>query len=441
MASFTDLIASHIKEHQSEFLAGIVPDPQTPLEELLASSLRRLWRPLPASAPSGAPALPVVAVDGSRAIRALNTGADWIIAQALLIGSGQAPDRLAETVTVRGDIEQPAVERYGALLMRKLELDLALQFVTKLNAVPEPDHLPDQSRAVLLLDGSLYAELPHLLYRLAVPGHEDLPLLVLERFLQLFDACRRSNVLLIGVAKSARSTVLARAILHDQQDQQDQKTLAQHDRRQNLTVAPIADAVEGDATADVVSYAHPSPHDAETDGALITDSEMLHRWTTGAGITDPVLLGTASFGHRRATVEHDPESLAEMFGGGSLALGERRSILSRLRAAPAIGVCYLRLAPGEDALRVDAPASQLGYPDKHLLDFQVEMLPAADAQPFAQTLLAGYGGASVYNAPLYVVDREVRLHARTVDTVYLSVLRAALQTPVQYDRSTRRFLR
>ena len=45
----------------------------------------------------------------------------------------------------------------------------------------------------------------------------------------------------------------------------------------------------------------------------------------------------------------------------------------------------------------------------------------------------------MYNALLYVVDKEVRLSARAVDTVYKSVLGRELGVSIEYDRSTRRF--
>jgi hypothetical protein len=115
-------------------------------------------------------------------------------------------------------------------------------------------------------------------------------------------------------------------------------------------------------------------------------------------------------------------------------------IQERLLAAPAIGTFYVRLSPGEDVLRVDALASAFGRDDLRLLEFSQALASYTTALPIVQHLLGGYGGLSVYNAALYVVDQEVRLHAATVDHVYLPVLRRQLGYPVQYDRSTRRFI-
>ena len=430
MASFTDLVAGRIQQRRQEFLAGLAPEPSGNLEAVLAAGVHTMWQPLEPDSlgtpPDGLPPGPAAAVDGSRAVRALNSGADWVIAQALLLGSEGLHLTTADTILLRGEIERPAVDRCAALLMRSLELDLALKFA--------------QSGAgnLLLLDGSLYADLPHLLYGLAIPGREDLPLVVLRRYLDLFACCEERGILLLGLAKSARSTVLGRVIL---------------DGAAGLAVAPVhdipamaprlvpGDALEGVPGADVAALLPESHVRDSTFAGLPTDGEILHRWTSGAGFTRPVLLGTTSFGHRRGPVVHDPASLAEQVTGGQLSAAERREILERLRTAPAIGTFYARLAPGEDALRVDVLAGAFGRPDHHLLDFSHRVLPGGAALPLVRRLLGDYGGASVYNAALYVVDREVRLHAETVDRVYLSVLRRQLDVPVQYDRSTRRFAR
>ncbi len=415
MASFTDLVARHIQQRQQEFLATLSPTPHNHTETILAESVQRFWHPLPQDTEdTQTEALPSssAAVDGSRATRALNAGADWVIAQALLLGTGGLCLTAADTVLLRGDAERPAVDRCAALLMRSLELDLALKYARS----GEGD--------LLLLDGSLYAELPHLLYPLAVRGQEQLPLQVLQRYLDLFECCQERGITLLGVSKSARSKALAQAIL-----------LTSH-----------TDTVEGDASADVAHVSLPQAprrvaHDFdEMMQQAPTDAELLHRWTSGAGFSDPILLGTASFGHRRERVQTDPRLLAEQFRGGSLSETECRAILERLRTAPAIGTFYIRLAPGDDVLRIDAPADIYGRADNHLLDVPHEMLPYQDAEALVRYLRRGYGGPNVYNAALYIVDREVRLHAQTVDHLYLSLLRRQLDIPIRFDRSTLRFV-
>ncbi len=431
MASFTDLIAQRIQEQRSEFLAGLSDVPANDIESLLADSIQAHWHSLE---PKGefnrhGDRSQVAAVDGSHAVRALNTGADWIVAQALIIGRDGFHQSAADTVLLRGDIERPAVDRCASLLMRSLELDLALQFA--------------QSGVgnVLLLDGSLYSDLPYLLYNLAIGGYEDLPSRVLKQYLDLFDCCQECDILLLGVAKRTRATVLGRALF----DQRDSSSLVLHqaDTFQVLS----ADVQDEEAVNDAVLRLQRLRNAKPDTYKLPSDGELLYRWTKGMGLTDPVLLGSASFGNATAHAIAQLTQQARYFVQGQDHLSTAPSsevrdspLLERLLAAPAIGTCYVRLAPGEDVLRVDALASAFGRGDLRLLDFAHVVASYTTALPVVQPLLENYGGLSVYNAALYVVDHEVRLHADIVDHVYLPVLQRQLGHPILYDRSTRRFI-
>ncbi len=434
MASFIDLIAQRIHLHREEFLAGLSSEPDGEIEQLLATGIQDHWHSLvPENSLNKHQPLSLIgAVDGSRAVRALNIGADWIIAQALLIGPNGLRSSAVDTHLLRGETERPAVDRCASLLMRSLELDLALKFVQ------------NGAGNVLLLDGSLYADLPYLLYNLAIGGYEDFPFRVLERYLELFDLCQKRDILLLGIAKSTRSTVLGRSIL-DQIISSMPSDLPKADSLQRLEADVQGEEIIGDYTD---AFQRNYSRSGSNKPWLPSDGELLHRWTKGSGLTDPVLLGSASFGHTSAQMAAALALRAKqsLYGPLSSAIQDRiqerlSPIQERLLAAPAIGTFYVRLAPGEDVLRVDALASTFGRGDLRLLEFSQALAPYTTALPIVQHLLDGYGGLSVYNAALYVVDQEVRLHAETVDHVYLSVLRRQLGYPVQYDRSTRRFIR
>jgi hypothetical protein len=79
MATFTDLVAGRIGHRREEFLAGLSPEPLGSLEATLAAGVRALWHRLPEEDADGREALPAgpaAAVDGSRSVRALSSGAD-----------------------------------------------------------------------------------------------------------------------------------------------------------------------------------------------------------------------------------------------------------------------------------------------------------------------------------------------------------------------------
>ncbi|HZU69877.1 MAG TPA: DNA double-strand break repair nuclease NurA [Ktedonobacteraceae bacterium] len=430
MASFTDLVAERIRLRKEEFLAGLSSKPGDEIEQLLAQAIQSHWHPFELEKIRGADQSRslAAAIDGSSAIRALNSGADWVIAQALLIGPNGLRRSDVETHLLRGETERPAVARYAALMMRSLELDLALKFVES------------GEGHILILDGSLYANLPYLLYRLAIRGYEDVPLQVLEQYLELFDLCQKRGVLLLGISKSARSAVLGHALLDE------------HSTSQSLIAQQPASGTPEPLDADVQENEEVAPGDAVNGkgrrrgvrsgmNGIPTDGEIMHRWTKGAGLTDPVLLGSSSFGRAGVIADEKLTLQIEEALREPQVSPDLQALLRRLSYAPAIGTFYVRLAPGDEVLRVDALASTFGRDDLHLLGFTRMLVPFTTALPHVQYLLGEYGGLSVYNAALYVVDKEVRLHAATVDHVYLPVLRRQLGQTVEYDRSTRRFIR
>ena len=265
MASFTDLVADWIRQRLDEFQENIASTPGNDLERLLAERVRTHWHRLDhvlsADKPQGLNGA-AAAVDGSQAVHALNTGADWIIAQALLIGPGGLRLLDAETFLLRGEVLRPSIDRCAALLMRSLELGLALKYAES------------GAGDLLLLDGSLYADLPHLLYPLDIPEYDDLPLLVLQAYLDLFDRCQQRGVLLVGIAKSARSVTLGRAILDGH-------------------LAPVSAQQAGaDVAEEATPGAAPAADAMNISGrrrkgkagwnGLPRDSELLYRWTAGA---------------------------------------------------------------------------------------------------------------------------------------------------------------
>jgi len=426
VASFTDLIAERIHLRREEFLAGFAEKPHTDIEQTLAAGIQAHWHPLLPEdvGDTRHQKLQVGAVDGSRATRALSIGADWVIAQALLLGPNGLRQSAVDTLLLRGEIERPAVDRCASLLMRSLELDLALAFVQ------------NGSGNVLLLDGSLYADLPYLLYNLAIGGYEDLPLKVLGQYLDLYDLSRQRDVLLLGVAKRTRSTILGRALLAQSRPAMAVE-LQQGDSLQPLE-ADVWEEARGNGSTNGPEHQDASFRTDLT--RLPSDGELLYRWATGSGLTDPVLLGSTSFGHTSAQMVAALASRLRQTKSTQGFQKQLSSLQERLLAAPAIGTFYMRLVPGEDALRVDALAHTFGRDDLHLLEFDHTLLSYTTALPIVRYLLGEYGGLSVYNAALYVVDREVRLHTAIVDQVYLSILRYQLDYPVQYDRSTRRFI-
>jgi hypothetical protein len=289
--------------------------------------------------------------------------------------------------------------------MRSVELRLAL------------DHLGRMAGQTLVLDGSLYSTLPHLLYPLQAlraqgrcSDDADLPIRLLETYLDLFDACRKQDVLLLGISKTTQDRVLTHSLIHLPDD------------------------------LDRISIDMAEHLELEPDSRVPPDAEALSRWSTGPGFSTPVLLGMYSFGRFREKLLSDTEGIAESFAGCSAYSRPRLlSIVERLQRAPAIATFHVRFDEGDDCIRVDVPAYALGSEDT-LLDLSSGVGPIEPIEPILRLLQASYGGPSVYNAPLYAVDKQVRLSNDVVDGAFLSILRSVVQPDIRYNRSARRFL-
>ncbi len=239
--------------------------------------------------------------------------------------------------------------------------------------------------SVVFLDGALYGWLPQL-YALPAEGvgaayGPELPDAILAGYLELLAAAAARGVRIVAVAKTSREAAHC-ALWRD------------HDGRADLVLPDT-----------------------------LTDSALIHRHTDDrAGVSTPVILGTRAF------------------SGGSRAILERPAVA----ASPAIVSCFARLADLDDALRIDVPATQCGL-DARLADVAGELGGAvvpdgrAAIAPTLALLRAEYGGLAVYNALLYSVDREVRLHRATVAEVYLPIVEQSLGLRVRLDRAERRF--
>ena len=129
-----------------------------------------------------------------------------------------------------------------------------------------------------------------------------------------------------------------------------------------------------------------------------------------------------------------------LFGGVPERLHRfAEDVLEKVPSFPAIVMFHIIPRENAQPMRVDIPASLIGL-DKKISDVNpFEFVNWRHADGAARQMAAAFGGRDVYNALLYIVDKEVRLSAKAVDTVYRSVLGSELGVPIEYDRSTRRF--
>lgn len=362
MPSFIQQYATELASKGARFAECFDTTPRTSSEQTLAEAIQRNWFPLPA--PLTTDHRLTYAVDGASASRPLMNGASFLVCQSLLAGKGLEESRVAVEVVRGGDVRD--ANRGLDRLRQFLEFRVAA------------DHLNRMAGGMLLVDGSLLSDLSHMLYLrpMRLGGYPDLRASLVGAFLDLLEGCRARDILLVGVAKTSRDSLLCDSLLDN-----------------------------------------PRPQDR------LCDAEILHRFLSGApGYTRPILFGTDATSASGEDAGSEPDSVVQ----------------ERVKALPCIAVLFVRLAPGEDALRVDVLGDGIGCHNA-LLSFRRAWGDAEAVAPVVSRLVAQHGGPSVYNAPLYAVDRMVRLSNQTVDGAYMALLREATGHLVQSDRGTRRF--
>ncbi len=375
-----------------------------PLPAMPGRAGRRAWASrldLPPDLPLPVPTLPNgrhihVAVDGTSHTVQLSNGAHFILAAAVASGPpppGQRDRGDLEILPARYDDAQAASAR--DLLMRSLEAFVASEAA---GALVQEGLAPE---AVLWVDGSLYADLSHMA---GAPGQVrwgggvERAGTLLRTTAALLHLAERQGLWLIGIGKTQRAGFLADAL-------------------SGMTPPPRRGSAG--RTSDRQSQAAPGG-----DGERLGDGELLA--VAPAGWSWPLVLD-----------------------------GTRFPLLSSaaaeaLKDCPAIVSSYLRPHPADLPLRVDVPASAVGLDDR-LFSGPGQAsrpwpawVPDPDAvRPVIETALAAYGGVRAYNAPLYAVDRLVRLSRREVELRYLPICARVAGLPLDalsVDRGRRRFI-
>ena len=326
-------------------------------------------------------------VDSSSAARTLSNGVDFFIIRALMLGTSNYSKPKLMFEMVKGIRDYNVITSFERILRDLIEIEIVL------------DNLDDiEAGSIVLIDGNLYGRLTHLMNELQLSGWHHLPLELMDAIQRLFAECEKRGIMLVGVSKFSKTRVLTSALLRP-------------------------------------SY----PNMTDPD---YLDVEILDRWKRGeTGYTTPLMLGDYAIAKEIKQLVSEPEKYRERYFDhiGSDKREWATQVISNIPYSPAIVMFHM--IPQRDAqpLRIDIPACSLGIRKKITDVRPFEFIDPEKVKEVAQQLTSDFGGRDVYNALLYIVDREVRLGGKTVDSVYKSVLGKELGFPIEYDRSTRRF--
>jgi hypothetical protein len=358
----------------------------TEMESVLREQLERRWNGLPAAEPCFTAEY---SVDSSSASRSLSNGVEFFIIRALMLGDRAFNEPMLRFEMVKG-IRDPNVSNDFERILRDLiEIEIVLENLPKI-----------QEGSIVLIDGNLYGRFTHLTKELHLRRWHHLPLVLLDAMQRLFEECVERKVMLVGVSKFSKTRVVTAAMLSER------------------------------------GYDVADPD--------YLDVELLYRWKhRETGYTTPLLLGEYAVEKEVKNMYGDPDGYRRRFFNNiDPARREWASgVIEGIPSSPAIVMFHIIPKEGAQPMRVDIPACSLGI-DKKIMDVTpFEFMEPHTVTDVVKQLTSDFGGRDVYNALLYVVDREVRLGVKAVDTVYKSVLGQELGVPIEYDRSSRRFAR
>jgi hypothetical protein len=357
---------------------------ETELRLTLQELLDRHWHALPDPEKSF---INEYAVDSSSASRSLNIGVEFFIIRALMLGSNNESWKKLYFEMVKGIREYNVSSDFERLLRDLIEIEVVIENISK---------VPDDS--IILIDGNLYGRFTHLLKELKLRGWRYLPLKLIDKLQTLFRLCESRKIMLAGVSKFSKTRVFTSALLREK---------------------------------------YPSIHDP---GYL--DTELLYWWKKNeTGYTTPLLLGEYAIEKEVRLINGKAESYRERFFENiepdKKDWGTR--VIEKIPYSPAIVMFHIIPNFESQPLRIDIPACCLGI-NKKILDVEpFDFIDHKTVERVLEQLVIDFGGRDVYNALLYIVDREVRLEAKPVDQVYRSILSHELGISIEYDRSSRRF--
>ncbi|MEM3462132.1 MAG: DNA double-strand break repair nuclease NurA [Candidatus Bathyarchaeia archaeon] len=442
MPQFLDAFIEQISKKRDSLAQKMAVGRASGLDADLERLLLEGWRPLPAH---GGPDREVAAVDGSRAIRALTSGAIFYITRAIAV-LGRRRFRELEADAFFSKAKPHEISVFIGRKMEWLELKAAIR------AIREGD-LSDG--APVLMDGSLYGRLLHLPRDQPAEGMRGFMLDYFKTLWELFELCRERRILLIGVSKESRSSFLRDHLLGRLLEWELGRLDGLPEEVKVELRAIFETALQAPSEAFSALRKLKMAHGGRLEGveriireaaSARPDHQLIRRFAKAPGYTAPLELGASKPGSIiMELIGRDPRAYAKRYFKEAILeaedegafIREAIGILARMPELPSIVSFHLLPDPRDTPMRVDIPSWACGL--SHRISDFAEIRPAeADVGGIAALLMGGYAGLKDYNVWLKRADEEVRLSRDIVDGLYSSALERMLNVTIIHPRGYRR---
>lgn len=307
----------------------------------------------------------------------------------------------------------------------------------------------EEGADLLLIDGSLYGRMTHVICELRVEGREDFIMEYVETYSRLLSKALESGTVVVGVSKDSRSTVLKEELLLAQlkellsscEPELRERVLKLWRllrRRPSQALNNVRMLVKEGLDPRVLEL-------FEEARSAVPDSKIIASIGLGVGFTAPLALTLEHVSTgitdlllslRDEELERELQRVFREAAGQAGFEAKVDSLLKALRGYPPVYTTYAVFSAGDDPVRVDIVARELPRP----AGASRFANPAPEVVRRALTHLALlYGGRRCYNALLLEVDKHVRTTSETLELYHKLAMREVGEL-ILHSRGERRFL-
>lgn len=435
MPHFLDLLIKEV-EVKAEQIRRLLEEPEERLT-LYDELFKRRWNPLPKP---GSLSQAVYAIDSSNGEVELRGGGVILITRALAISNRQEEVRKLTLDALYPRSVRDYTE-YKRLIREHLEHLVTLDVIERLG---KGDYI--------LIDGSIYGRMLHLIQELDLPGKETFILEYISTYSNLLEKVLNKGIMLIGVSKDSRSTLLREELLREKLEELIQNlddevvekirslwfTLRRSPRQ---VLDEVTKLVEKGVVGEKVSFIFGERL------SLTPDSKLITLLNLGVGFSTPlkVTITEASVGEIEAILRSQGAPLSALiralFPKSVRAYGEEfiekaNLILRRMRSYPPVLVTYAIFGRRDLPLRIDILSKETNSIKvkgplrfiKERTEIVIEAL---------KVLQVFYAGPRHYNVLLEMADNKVKMRSKSIEH-YRRIIEKKLNSLIEHSRGARR---
>ncbi|HID90988.1 TPA: DNA double-strand break repair nuclease NurA [Candidatus Bathyarchaeota archaeon] len=447
MPKFLDLFVGEIRKKRERLKESLEKGRASSLDDDFKALLVQNWHPLPDGEIGD---LHLVAVDGSRGLREYANGSRFYVVRAFGLSNEGERFRTLETEAFLARGSEEDIGRYIRQKTEFVEMELALKAIPHLRG----------PRKLILIDGSLYGRMMHLIRDCPVEGDRGFLLRYMDVYSRLLEACRREGVALVGVGKDSRAEFVRNEFLNQlflselrslgssvslQEIKELEKCVAKIDGRPGVCFEILAKLKEKyGALLDrfeemMIERVHSRP-----------DSQLVLNFAPGPDYCSPVeLAATKQLREDLPRMAKNPEWYVRRSFKNSLIENRYKkdeflkyavNVIQKVLKFPTVVSFHLLLDRRDTPLRIDIPSWVLGSEntlntlEKNRLLKDVD----DDLEELICMLRSGYAGLMDYNVWLKRADEEVKLRRKDMDALYERVLEKELGVTLVHTRGYRR---